>query len=179
MLYVKSCFRCPTELALTIIQVLSEVKDPKRTLRIALPLAMAIMTVLYLLANVAYVRIHLVWMDGTPLTVISLPPSPKRTLFPPMSRLQPRYSKTSLANRQAPGPSRVSLPCRLWDICWELLLRSVSASQPVSQSVLFSETNIYKPASSKNWPKMAFSPFPTSSWRTGRFGHPSTPSCST
>ncbi|KAF7552875.1 hypothetical protein G7Z17_g4026 [Cylindrodendrum hubeiense] len=34
--------------------VLSEVKNPKRTLRIALPLAMGSVTVLYLLANVAY-----------------------------------------------------------------------------------------------------------------------------
>lgn len=36
-------------------QVLSEVKDPKRTLQIALPSAMAVITVLYLLANIAYV----------------------------------------------------------------------------------------------------------------------------
>lgn len=36
-------------------QVLSEVKNPKRTLKIALPSAMAVITVLYLLANIAYV----------------------------------------------------------------------------------------------------------------------------
>lgn len=36
--------------------VLSEVKNPARTLRIALPTAMALITVLYILANVAYVR---------------------------------------------------------------------------------------------------------------------------
>lgn len=35
--------------------VLSEVKNPERTLRIALPSAMGIITVLYVLANVAYV----------------------------------------------------------------------------------------------------------------------------
>lgn len=41
-------------LALMGYQVLSEVKNPQRTLRIALPTAMGLITVLYVLANVAY-----------------------------------------------------------------------------------------------------------------------------
>jgi amino acid transporter len=45
-------------------QVLSEVKNPQRTLRIALPTAMGTVTVLYILANIAYVSIC------SPLSVI-------------------------------------------------------------------------------------------------------------
>ncbi|KAJ5728998.1 uncharacterized protein N7483_003506 [Penicillium malachiteum] len=43
-----------TRASLTIIKVLSEVKNPERTLRIALPSAMGLVTVLYILANIAY-----------------------------------------------------------------------------------------------------------------------------
>ncbi len=43
------------------MQVLSEVRNPQRTLRIALPLSMGAISVLYLLANVAYVSQHPPW----------------------------------------------------------------------------------------------------------------------
>lgn len=36
-------------------QVLSEVKNPNRSLRIAIPTAMASITILYILTNIAYV----------------------------------------------------------------------------------------------------------------------------
>ncbi|KAJ5727825.1 hypothetical protein N7493_005645 [Penicillium malachiteum] len=43
-----------TKPLLIIVKVLSEVKNPERTLRIALPSAMGLVTVLYILANIAY-----------------------------------------------------------------------------------------------------------------------------
>lgn len=42
-------------LLLMMSQVLSEVRNPQKTLRVALPLAMGVISLLYILANIAYV----------------------------------------------------------------------------------------------------------------------------
>ncbi|KAK1145205.1 hypothetical protein N8T08_004357 [Aspergillus melleus] len=90
--------------------ILSEVRNPHKTLRIALPAAMGIITVLYILANIAYVSLYLTpFSSALPHTLrLSSQQYQEMSFSTAKSQLPPNCFQTYLANL------RRSKHYRLW-----------------------------------------------------------------